>query len=122
MQLEGGFTTTVHALVCRAFNGPPPTPLHEVAHWDNNRANNVPSNLRWATKKENEADRIRHGTRLVGSALPWAVMTEEDVRGILRLKNSTLTQRQIGAIFGCDQNMVSLIFRKKMWKHVTLND
>src|SRR5580765_3690695 len=27
-------TFLVHILVCKAFNGPSPTPQHEVAHWD----------------------------------------------------------------------------------------
>lgn len=51
----------VHRLVCEAFHGPQPTKYHEVAHWDGDRLNNAPSNVRWATHKENEADKIRHG-------------------------------------------------------------
>lgn len=49
-------------LVALAFIGPPPTSKHEVAHWDGNRTNNRPTNLRWATRKENIADAFRHGT------------------------------------------------------------
>lgn len=43
----------VHRLICIAFNGPPPTPKHEVGHHDDDRANNVPSNLYWTTRAEN---------------------------------------------------------------------
>ena len=50
----------VHRLVAFAFLGPAPTCLHQVAHWDGDRANNAPSNLRWATRVENEADKQRH--------------------------------------------------------------
>lgn len=51
----------VHRLVAIAFLGPPPTPKHQVAHWDGNAMNNALENLRWATNKENSADMIRHG-------------------------------------------------------------
>jgi NUMOD4 motif/HNH endonuclease len=51
----------VHRLVLLAFVGPRP-PRHETAHWDGDPANNVLSNLRWATKSENYQDSVRHGT------------------------------------------------------------
>src|SRR3982751_5117101 len=47
----------VHRMVAEAFHGPAPTPKHEVAHWDGDPANNRAANLRWATSKENKADR-----------------------------------------------------------------
>jgi hypothetical protein len=52
----------VHRMVCEAFHGPAPTLTHHAAHWDGNRKNNIPNNLRWATCSENHADKIRHGT------------------------------------------------------------
>jgi hypothetical protein len=52
----------VHRLVCEHFHGPQPSPDHEVAHYDRNTKNNHYSNLRWATKSENQRDRHRHGT------------------------------------------------------------
>lgn len=45
----------VHRLVLRAFSGPSKWPKVECAHLDANRINNVISNLRWATRKENES-------------------------------------------------------------------
>ena len=52
----------VHRLVCEHFNGPAPTPKHEVGHYDNDPTNNHFSNLRWVTKKENQGDRRRNET------------------------------------------------------------
>jgi len=52
----------VHRLVALAFIGPPPSPKHEAAHWDGNPLNNRASNIRWATRSENEQDKRRHGT------------------------------------------------------------
>lgn len=53
---------TVHSLVLKTFGGPPPSYKHETCHIDGNKSNNNISNLRWGTRKENHADKIRHGT------------------------------------------------------------
>ena len=68
----------VHRLVCIAFHGPPPTPKHDAAHWDNDRANNRATNLRWATRKENHADKVRHGTMSRGEKHPNVIFTEAE--------------------------------------------
>lgn len=51
----------VHRLVAQEFIGPCPDG-YEVAHNDGNRANPQVSNLRYATRRENIADQIGHGT------------------------------------------------------------
>lgn len=43
----------VHRIVAIAFLGAPPTNQHVVDHFDTNRQNNRPENLRWLTKLEN---------------------------------------------------------------------
>ena len=43
----------VHRIVATAFLGAPPTNQHIVDHFDTNRQNNRPENLRWLTKLEN---------------------------------------------------------------------
>ncbi|AXV72811.1 hypothetical protein CJO75_01120 [Ralstonia solanacearum] len=60
-----GLKTGIHRLVALTFLGPPPSRQHEVAHNDGNRANNIVTNLRWATHAENVADTFRHGTAKV---------------------------------------------------------
>ncbi len=50
----------VHRLVLLAFAGGPPTPRHQAAHADGCRQHNAVWNLRWATPRENAADRRRH--------------------------------------------------------------
>ncbi|HEY5409268.1 MAG TPA: HNH endonuclease [Caulobacteraceae bacterium] len=52
-------TRFVHRLVCRAWHGPPPTPEHQSDHFpDKTTTNNVPENLRWATRAENLSTRV----------------------------------------------------------------
>ncbi len=71
----------VHRLVCEAFHGPPPTPEHEVAHFDGDGANNCADNLRWATRLENAADKQRHGRVPKGERHPARCGQQRIVRG-----------------------------------------
>lgn len=57
-----GTRAYVHALVCAAFHGPRPSPVHEARHRDDNPLNACQSNLWWGTKAENVEDRRRAGT------------------------------------------------------------
>ena len=52
----------VHSLVATAFHGLRPTPTHQAAHENGNPGDNRSGNLRWATPKENQGDRLKHGT------------------------------------------------------------
>jgi hypothetical protein len=58
---DGARTCKVHVLICQAFYGRRPTPLHEVRHLNGNPSDNRIENLRWGTKSENMYDRVRHG-------------------------------------------------------------
>lgn len=62
-----------HTLVCTAFNCPKPSPELICAHYDGDRQNNSPDNLRWATHKENAEDRDRHGKTHSGPRSPEAL-------------------------------------------------
>ncbi|QDF19815.1 HNH endonuclease [Mycobacterium phage LilSpotty] len=56
----------VHRFVCEVFNGPPPSPTHEVRHLNGDPRDNRPENLAWGTAKENATDRVRHGRQYRG--------------------------------------------------------
>ena len=71
----------IHRLVCAAWHGPQPLGC-EVAHNDGNRLNPAPANLRWASRRDNLADKIAHGTQLRGDELWFTKVSDESVREI----------------------------------------
>jgi len=133
----------VHRLVCQAFHGPAPSSRHEVAHCDGNGLNNHRDNLRWATPKENEADKIIHGTSLAGKACNVPVgrrakgpthgrhtKPERTARGerngrsrltddmVVEIRLDERPRKQIAASYGVSVTMVGFIQRGLAWAHV----
>jgi hypothetical protein len=106
-----------HVLVCEAFRGRRPSPDHEAAHDDGIRLNNVESNLRWATPKENAADRKRHGTQKRCRA-PGVKLTSDDVVLIRRLKALGYRGSDIALIFDIDRNHANKVAARKAWPDV----
>jgi hypothetical protein len=85
----------VHHLVLKAFVGPCP-PGMECRHFpDRDQANERVENLRWGTPRENVADAMLHGTRLIGERVPNAKLTEDDVMGMHRLAGQGAYTRTI---------------------------
>jgi hypothetical protein len=112
-------TKHVHTLVCLAFHGPKPSPLHEVRHIDGARINSRPENLCWGTQAENEADKRRHGTAARGSRHGIAKLNEEAVR-ILRVAIPKGLWNPIDAakVFGVDPSVIRAAVTGKNWGHV----
>ena len=52
----------VHNLIALAFLGRRPRRSYQAAHKDGDRRNNRAGNLAWKTKRQNEADKVAHGT------------------------------------------------------------
>jgi hypothetical protein len=111
-------TRKVHVMVCTAFHGPKPSPLHQVAHANGLPADNRTENLRWATRAENEADKLRHGTRLIGERHNMVKLTEAQVLEIRasRVKGETLSS--LADRYGVTFQTVSDIGRRKIWRHI----
>lgn len=105
-----------HRLVALAFIGPPPSPDHEVAHWDGCKTNNAPSNLRWATPAENSADTARLGV-LAGSRHPRARLSW-DLVGEIRAnyRGSYGEQSQLARRYGVSPSTIRLIVTGTNWK------
>lgn len=103
-------------VMLRLAEGKPPTRNHECAHsCGNGHLGCVnPKHLRWATRKENHADKIKHGTSNRGEKSPASKLTEEQAREILSLKG-ILPGNQIASSYGVSPGAIYQIWRGKNW-------
>ena len=111
-------TITVSRLMALAFIGPPPTADHQAAHNDGNPANNVPSNIRWATNLENAADRRMHGRNLIGERHPAVILTEDRVRRIRQQHAQGMSLAALGQLHGVHLGTVWRLVKRLTWQHV----
>ena len=113
---SGGRPLTVSRLLCEEFNGPPPSPAHHAAHsCGNGRYGCVTkSHLSWKTPKDNNADKILHGTDNRGERNNMSKLTSEQAREILSLKGKE-TQTFIARRYGVSQAHVSRIHLGQSW-------
>jgi hypothetical protein len=111
-----GRMQTVHRLVCKEANGPPPSPDHEAAHscGKGHLACVAKRHLSWKTNLENKADELIHGTRARGETHGMVKLTEADVVAIRALKGKLL-HREIAAQFGVSKPLISMILAGKSW-------
>lgn len=100
--------------------GNPPHGKNECAH-DPVLCNNSlccnPAHLRWASRAENHADMRISGTMGNGEKNGRAVLTEEQVKDILR---DNRKQTEIALDYNVSSAMIHLIKTRKRWGHVQI--
>lgn len=112
----------LHRLVLLAFVGDPPSPDYEGCHRDGNRLNNCLTNLRWGTKEDNTADKIRHGTnkKKIGSG-----KTKLNRKQILLIRKmgqtKKCTHQEIASKFQVSRPNISAILSGKRWENIKQN-
>lgn len=106
----------VSRLACIEVNGPPPTPKHEAAHnCGNGHLGCVnPKHLRWATREENRADRLIHGTHDLGEQNGASKLKTAEVIKIRALEG-VMSQRKIAGMFNISSTTVSRIHHRHLW-------
>lgn len=111
-------TRYLHHLVLEAVHGPAPEG-HEARHLDGNRDNNACTNLKWGTRRENHADKIRHGTSARGVRNPQAKLTPDDVRRMrVMYASGDWTFKRLAAEFGVSTMTALRAVRRESWSHV----
>jgi hypothetical protein len=112
-----GKQVSAHRAVCSMVHGDPPTLKHEAAHTCGNGSKGCvsPRHLRWATRQENEADKLIHGTSNRGARHGMAKITDEIAR---QIKASAEPRREIAKRFGVKKDTVHKIKQGKLWRHV----
>jgi hypothetical protein len=110
--------TYAHRIVCEYVNGPAPSVKHQAAHncGMGRKGCCNPNHLRWATPKENSADKIKHGTLAIGDMVPTSKLNLDKVSEIIDLIGK-YTQTEIAAMYGISQATVSHIKSRRTWAH-----
>jgi hypothetical protein len=118
---DGNRVRWVHRLILEAFVGPCPSGM-ECCHGPGGKLDNRLSNLRWDTRAANFADLYLHtggntGTR--GEKNCNAVLTENEVREIMRLALEGCGPAEIGRRLNRPKATVWNVLGGKNWNHVT---
>ena len=115
---------SIHRLVLETFVGDCPDSM-QACHNDGYKLNNQLDNLRWGTHKENQQDRIRHGTSNrgkhvnCGEAHPFCKLTEQNIRMIIYMWRTNLfSQRELAKQYKISAVEINRIIKRKRWKHL----
>jgi hypothetical protein len=113
---------SIHRLVIETFVGPCPSGM-ECAHLDGDPGNNVVTNLKWCSRRENGAHKKLHGTQPYGEDIPGAKLTPDQVREIRRdyfyiKKGHRSNVLELAKRFGISCDQVLSVAKREYWKHV----
>ena len=115
--LKGRGDCKVHRLVLESFAGPCPVGK-QACHRNGVRDDNRIENLRWGTKRENENDKITHGTKLLGSRTNGAILDEAKVAEIKRCLSRGERRSSLAKRYDVSHFTISDIARGIRWTHV----
>lgn len=111
-----GIRTTTHRVACELAHGPAPKIGMEAAHSCGNRICCNPRHLRWASAKENAADRVTHGTHFFGEKCPSSKLTSKEVRQIRALLKRGYSLSVIARNFKVSLGSIWDIKSGKTWR------
>lgn len=104
----------VSVLVLLAFRGPRPEGM-QGCHNNGVRADCRLSNLRWDTPRNNQLDRLLHGTAPRGSKSGKALVTEAQVQEIRRALRAGTRRGVLAARYGVSRSAISAIASGQTW-------
>ena len=106
---------SVHVLVLETFVGQRPEG-HQGAHGDGYKSNCRLSNLRWSTPRENNADKIAHGTLLHGEGIGSSKLKRGQVDEIRSRRSAGEKSSRLAAEFGVHPNTIWHITSGRHWR------
>lgn len=118
MHWRGAGRKVAH-VVCELTYGPAPDGKVACHGPCNNPLCIQPAHLSWGTHVENEADKLRDGTRRLGQTVHNAVLTDADVLAMVAALDSGATQKSLAAEYGVSKTTVSAIACGQNWAWLT---
>lgn len=106
-----------HRWMCLLAHGEPPFPDAEVCHSCPNKACVNPNHLRWDTRLANMADQYEQGTRVRGTKIYRAVLSEQQVLAIYADPRTCYVS--IANDYPCGAQAVAAIKAGKNWSWLT---
>jgi hypothetical protein len=108
-----------YRLMCELAHGEPTADKYEAAHSCGRGHEGCvnPRHLRWASRTENQRDRLKHGTDSRGEKCGKAKLSEDDVREIIRQKGNK-TVRQLADIYGVHHSTIWNIQSRNIWTYI----
>lgn len=105
----------IHKLVLETFVGKKPYGM-QARHLDGNKLHNTIDNLKWGTCKENQADRLLHGTSSRGERYNNRILRINNIEKI-KLSNglSDYFLKEINRVFGIFVGIISKIEYRTSW-------
>jgi hypothetical protein len=111
----GGKQKTAPRWMCILAHGWPVAPRTDSAHSCGNPACVNPNHLRWATRTENMADKVLHGTTNRGERNWRTRLTAEDVKAIRAAPPDLAALMEK---YGMSKHGLSKIRSGNRWKHI----
>ena len=110
----------VARIVCKAVYGKAPKlkplALHTCGNGHLGCIN--PHHLYWGNHKDNKLDSIEHGTQVRGERQGRSKLLENEIKEIRYKYSIGETQCNLGKEYGVDRSTISMIVRRKTWKHI----
>lgn len=109
-----------HKLVTLAFHGLAPEGCDQVAHYNGDKQDNRPPNLRWASAADNARDKVRHGTTAnqFGERHSHNKLSEAQVREIRRTPYFRGFNVHFASKFNVTQQTIGKVRRRERWPHI----
>lgn len=111
-----GRTISAHRYICTLVHGLHKEDRTQAAHSCGMGSKGCvnPNHLSWKTRKENEADKLLHGTHARGERCGTSKLTEADVKEI-RILKGVKPQKEIAERFQISVPTVSEIQNRRKW-------
>lgn len=108
-----------HVVACELAHGLRPPDKTDAAHSCGNHMCINPRHLRWATRIENEADKVLHGRDIRGERSGTARLTRAQVLDIRkRYDRGGVTQQQLADFYGVHVMTINSIVNRRTWRHI----